>query len=105
MRRQEKHDWILTIHFSIKFQAYVGNENDILIEDDIVKAISFNGGISGTTSVLVDAENLFGKRALNKFNFKIRTVARETNEVCWRKDLAEITKTIKCEHSRNYSTD
>ena len=40
--------------------------NDILIEDDIVKAISFNGGISGTTDVLVDAANLFGKRALKK---------------------------------------
>ena len=32
-----------------KFQAYVEDENDILIEDDIVKSISFNGGISGTT--------------------------------------------------------
>ena len=42
------------------------NDNDILIEDDIVRAIIFNGGISGTTDVLVDAENLFGKRASNK---------------------------------------
>ena len=28
------------------------DDNDILIEDDIVKAISFNGGIYGTTSVI-----------------------------------------------------
>ena len=57
------------------------NENDILIEDDIVKAISFDGGISGTTAVLFDAGGLFGKRSLNKTNFKIRTGARETHEV------------------------
>ena len=44
------------------------DDNDILIEDDIVKAISFNGGISGTTSVLVDYIDLFGKRSLKKKN-------------------------------------
>ena len=42
------------------------DDNEILIEDDIVKAMSFNGGISGTTSVLVDAANLFGDRALKE---------------------------------------
>ena len=46
------------------------DDNEIIIEDDIVKAISFNGGISGTTDVLVDAENLFGKRARKKEKFK-----------------------------------
>ena len=49
------------------------DDNDILIEDDIVKAISFNGGVSGITAVLFDEANLFGKRYLNKINFKIRT--------------------------------
>ena len=43
-------------------------DNDILIEDDIVKAISFNGGISVITDVLVDASNIFGKRVLQKKN-------------------------------------
>ena len=57
-----------------------------------MKAISINEIISGTTAVLVDATNLFDKRALKKINFKIKTGARETNEVCWRKDLAELTK-------------
>ena len=52
------------------------DDNYELIEDDIVKAISFNGGISGTTAVLVDTAALFGKRALNKTNFKIKTGAR-----------------------------
>ena len=52
------------------------DENDILIEDDIVKAIIFNGGISGNTSVIVDADNIFGKIALKKINFKIRNRAK-----------------------------
>ena len=49
-----------------KIQAYVEDDNDILIEDDIMKAISFNMGLYGTTAVLVDASNLFGNRALKK---------------------------------------
>ena len=59
----------LDTHYSFinkTFQAYVEYDNEILIEDDIVKATSFNGGIFGTTTVLVDAENIFGKRALKK---------------------------------------
>ena len=51
-------------------------DSDKIIEDDIVKAISFNRGISGTTSFLVDAAAIFGKRALNKINLKIKTGAR-----------------------------
>ena len=68
------------------------DDNEILIEDDIANAIIFNGGISGTTAVLVDAENIFGKRALKKINFKIKTRSRERHEVCWRKYLVEVTK-------------
>ena len=44
--------------------------NDILIENYILKAIMFNRGISGTTDVIVIAENIFGKIALNKTNSK-----------------------------------
>ena len=65
-------------------------EEFILIEYNIVKAVSFNGGISGTTAILVDAKNNFVKRALERINFKTRTVARETHEVCWRKYLVEV---------------
>ena len=68
------------------------DDNDILIKDDIVKDISFNRYISITAAVLVYALNIFGKRALKKINFKIITGARETHEVCWRKDLVEVTK-------------
>ena len=58
-------------------------DNDILIEYDIVKAISCNCGIFGTTDVLVNEAALFGKRPLNKINFKIKTGAREKHEICW----------------------
>ena len=57
-----------------------------------MKAISINEVISGTTAVLFDATNLFDKRSLKKINFKIKTGAQETNEVCSRKDLVELTK-------------
>ena len=40
------------------------DDNDILIEDDIVKVINFNEGLYGTTDVIVDAANIFGKRVL-----------------------------------------
>ena len=46
------------------------DDNGILIEGDIVNAVSFNGGISGTTDVLVDTVNLFRKIALKKQNSK-----------------------------------
>ena len=49
-----------------KIQAYVEDDNGILAEDDIMKAISFNGGISGTTDVLVDTANFFGKGILKE---------------------------------------
>ena len=83
-----------TIWYSllIKLQAHVEDDNDIITEDDIVKAISFNGDISGTTAVIVDAEDLFGKTSWKKTNFKIRTGAREKHELCWRKDSVEVTK-------------
>ena len=47
--------------------------NYILIQDDIVKAVVFDGGIYGTTDVIVDSENLFGNGDLKKINFKIKT--------------------------------
>ena len=59
------------------------DDNDILIEDDIVKVISFNGCIYSTTDVLVDEAALFVKIPLKKINFKIKTGAREKHEICW----------------------
>ena len=42
------------------------DENEIIIKDDTVKYVNFNGGISGITAVLVGGVNLFGKIALKK---------------------------------------
>ena len=79
-------------------------DNEILIECDISKAISFYGGISGTTDVLVDAVNIFGKRALKKRNPKSE-LEHEKNELCWRKYSVEVTKSSNVIVPRNYSTD
>ena len=49
-----------------QIEAYVKYENDILIEYNIVKVISFNGYTYGTTYVLVDAAKLVVKRASKK---------------------------------------
>ena len=76
----------------LKIKAYVKYDNDITIKYDIVKDISFNAVISGTTSVFVDVVNIFGCRALKKINIKIKNGALETHEVCWRKDSVEVTK-------------
>ena len=56
-----------------KIQSYVEYDNYIRIEDDILKAVSFNGVISGTTAVIVDAASLFGKIVLKKIYFEIKT--------------------------------
>ena len=97
--------WLDT-HYSflnLKIQAYVEDENNILIEGNIVEAISFNGGLSVTTAVLVDATNIFGKISLNKKRFKIRTGARKTHELFWRKDLVEVTKSSNVSVPENIS--
>ena len=76
----------------LKIKAYVKYDNDITIKYDIVKDISFNGGFSVTATVLVRAVNIFGKRVLKKNKFKVINGAQETHELCWRKDLVEVTK-------------
>ena len=81
-------------HYSFlnnKVQSYVEDKNKIIIKDDIVKATSFDGGIAGTTAVLVDTANIFCKRFLRKNKFKIRSGAQETHELFWQKDLVEVT--------------
>ena len=60
-------DWEkpLDTHYSFLnkiFQAYVEDDNDIIIDYNIVKDICFNCGISVTTAVLVGSADLFGNR-------------------------------------------
>ena len=68
------------------------DDNDILIEDDIVKAIYINGCVSVITAVLVDIAGFFRKITLNKINFKIKTRSGETHEVCWGEDFLQVKK-------------
>ena len=80
----------LDTHYSFldkKFQSYVEDKNDILIEDGIINSISFNGDISGTTYVIVNAADMFGNRA-----FKIKTGTQETHEDCWMEDYVHVIK-------------
>ena len=79
------------------------DNNEILIEDDIVRAISFNGGISDITSVLVDAENIFGGRSLKKEK-NLNWITGNTS-IMLAERFGESNKVIKFECSRNYSTD
>ena len=72
-----------SLFISHQNQYYTEDDNDISIEDNIAKGVSFNCGIFGTTDVLVNEAALFGKRPLKKINFKIKTGAREKHEICW----------------------
>ena len=80
-------------HFSylnVQFKSYIEGDNDILIEDDIVKAMKFNGGIAGTTVVLVDATSLGNKKAINKKLNVFKTGSRSTHEICWLDDRVQV---------------
>ena len=61
------------------------DDDDILIEYDIVKDISFNGGITVTTAVIVDAYSFSGKRDFKKITSKSILAHRRTmNCVGWK---------------------
>ena len=85
------------------FQAYVEYDIEILIEDYIVKTISFNVVISGTTSFLVDAANIFGRIALKKNRESELEHGKHMNYSGER--FVGSNKVIKCFCSRNHSTD
>ena len=57
-----------------------------------MKDIGFNVIIYGTTDVIVDEANIFGKISLKKKKLKIRTGAQETHKLFWRKYLLGVTK-------------
>ena len=81
------------------------DDNDIIIEDYIVKAISFNGGISGTTAVLVDAENIFVKRSWKENQFQNQNWRNGNKWIMLAETFGGSKKVIRCECSRNYNTD
>ena len=51
----------LDTHFSyvnLIMKSFVEDGNDIVLEEHILRALSFRGGIAGTTGVLVDCDKL-----------------------------------------------
>ena len=55
-----------------------------------MKAMKFNGGIAGTTVVLVDATSLGNKKAINKKLNVFKTGSRSTHEICWLDDRVQV---------------
>lgn len=58
----------LDTHFSfvnVVLKSFVQDGNDVVLEDDIVNVMSFQGGIAGTTIVLLNCEEL-PKSSINK---------------------------------------
>ena len=54
----------LDSHFSyvnLVLKSYVEDGNIVLLEEVIFKAMSFNGGIAGTSAVLINCTELDGK--------------------------------------------
>ena len=77
----------LDTHFSfvnIVLKSYILNNvmNTILNEEEIYKALSFQGGILGTTAVLFDGANLKGPVLAKEFKAS-KTGVRETHEINW----------------------
>ena len=79
-------------HFSylnLKLKAYVIDGNDIRTEDDIFTAMTFEGGLSGTSAILFDGSTLKGP-VLNKEFKMTKTGVRETHEMLWSNDRPEV---------------
>jgi hypothetical protein len=78
----------LDTHFSyvnLQLTKYINAGHDILTESDIQAAMSFQDGIAGTTSILLDASRLLLVRADNENNTKYNatTGCRSTHEIRW----------------------
>lgn len=82
----------LDTHFSylnLIIKSYVEDGNDVVLEEDIVKAMSFRGGVAGMSAILLNLENL-PKAAISK-KFKSNSIgARATHEIRWQSELVEI---------------
>ena len=85
---------ILDTHFSyvnIVLKSYVEDGNDIDMEEDIFKALSYHHGIAGTTVVLVDGSRLKGPSLETKYNCD-KMGSRETHELRWDWNQAMLIK-------------
>lgn len=82
----------LDTHFSYVntvFKSLVEDGNDILTEDHIIDALAFDGGIAGTTGILLDCANLQGETISKKFKTsKVRSPS--THEIRWYDNKVEV---------------
>ena len=82
----------LDTHFSyinIILRSYVEDGHNIDLEEDIVRALSYRGGLSGTTVVLVEASDLTGKTLHKSFHCN-GIGSRETHEIVWKEDSVNV---------------
>mmetsp|Transcript_21013 Transcript_21013/g.29472 ORF Transcript_21013/g.29472 Transcript_21013/m.29472 type:complete len:980 (-) Transcript_21013:30-2969(-) len=82
----------LDTHFSylnLILKSYVEDGNDVMLEEHILEAMSFRGGIAGTSGVLLNCEKLIGLAISKKFKTSI-IGSRATHELCWFEDKIEI---------------
>ena len=85
----------LDIHFSFlntKFKSFVEDENDIVIEDNIAKAIAFAGSVQGTTSKLIDVFVIGSHKCLNRPFTKAKNKIRFVHEIIWEHDRVHLIK-------------
>ncbi|XP_040564364.1 uncharacterized protein [Lepeophtheirus salmonis] len=76
-------------HIDAMLKSYVEDGIDVQVEEDIVKALSYRGGIAGTTVHLIDCTDLKGP-ILEK-SFKTTQVdSHETHEIVWYKESVGI---------------
>ena len=77
----------LDAHFSfvnLVLGAFIRDQNEIYLEEDIYDALCHQGGIMGSSAILFDGENLKGPVLQNGKEFKAtKTGVRETHEVLW----------------------
>lgn len=82
----------LDTHFSYLntvFKSFIEDGNDILTEEHILDALAFNGGVAGTTGILLDCTNLRGDTISKKFKTS-KVKSRSTHEIRWYDSKVEV---------------
>ena len=74
---------------NLVFKSFVEDGNDMVLEDHIVDAISFRGGMSGTSGILLNFTNLPTSNISKQFRSKI-VKSRSTHEIIWDVSYASI---------------
>ena len=82
----------LDTHFSyvnVWFKSFVEDGNDVILEEDIVSALMYRGGLAGTTAVLYNVGEIPSKCLERKFKSSL-IGSRATHEIQWDTQYARI---------------